>query len=330
MNHTEEELSLEFYHYLCNIVGSEDVVKTRRSMFTVMDYVQNGNGMISQIISGSKAEGLDTRGSDIDKMIVFCGVPVYENINNVTYNPAHLLIETNDTKPGFAKLKLSTELKNRKFFLYLYRSMLCTLGEETFISSKRFREYFLTTGTILHGPCISVPGDICDIAYSFRCKEWITSAQPWIYRPRSTWPDYKLVTSIVQNGCTPDKIWLHLARSKYNLEEQTVFERMHREVGLIATCKNLIIRDFVFYYPFILLPTELTRLPRLFDRIYVPSVVYCHVLLFLCFHHLRDVRGKLNALHDLQLTIRERYFISHDEITLKMVYQCLDIVKALV
>ena len=130
--------------------------------------------------------------------------------------------------------------------------------------------------------------------------------------------------------CTPHKIASYISDDRYSLEEQTVFNRMRQRVGLIATCKNLIIRDVFFYYPFTLLPTELTRLPRMGNLIYVPSVVYCHVILFLCFYHLRDVRGKLTARRDLQLTIKERYFIRRDEITLKIVYQCLDIVKALV
>ncbi|CAG2231753.1 unnamed protein product [Mytilus edulis] len=204
MNHTEEELSLEFYHYVCNIVGSDDVVKTRRVFFTIMDHV-NWNGVTTFISSGSKAEGLDIKGSDFDTMLVI------------------------------------------------------------------------------------------------DCMQ-----------------------------CSPDRIQCYFADARYSLEEQTVFNRMRQRVGLIATCKNLIIRNVVFNYPFTLLPTELTRLPRVYNFIYVPSVVYCHVILFLCFHHLRDARGKLTARRDLQLTIKERYFIRHDEITLKIVYQCLDIVKALV
>ncbi|CAG2231746.1 unnamed protein product [Mytilus edulis] len=410
MNHTDEELSLEFYHYVCNIVGSDDVVKTRRVFFTIMDYFYNSNGVTTFISSGSKAEGLDIEGSDFDTMCVIDCMQVYQDIKSVINCPSHwpVLMETNDTKPGFTKLKVDPFLKKKP----LWRTTLDTLGEETFISSKRFRELFLASDLIIHGPCISDPDETFDNAFCLRCKEWITSAQPWINRPRSTWPDYKLVTSIVQydqelskyvmslvsnpytqahhprnltisnksfyrqnhimfgsvklglssdvlnswilfasslyqckrlkeciyiinyclSKCTPDKIACYLsdARYSYSLEEQTVFNRMRQRVGLIATCKNLIIQDVVFYYPFILLPAELIRLPRVSDMMFIPSVVYCHVLLFLCFHHLRDYRGKLTARRDLELTIRERYFISHDEGTLTTVNQCLDIVKALI
>ncbi|XP_063406539.1 uncharacterized protein LOC134690495 [Mytilus trossulus] len=613
MNHTDEELSLEFYHYLCNIVGSEDVVKIRRVLFTIMDYVHNGNGIITLISSGSKAEGLDLKGSDFDIMFVYDVFQVYENNNNVIngHLHRHFLMETNDTKPGFTKLKTCPFFKNIPFL----KTFGDTLGEETFISSKRFKEFFLVDDMIIHGPCIS--NSVFDCAFCIRCKEWITSAQPWINRPRSTWPDYKLVTSIVQYGvlfvpigskysphehlewrisfsmaekqliysfshtqllcysllkiilkdiikpkqgdlicsyflktimfwlseescpsdwkpesflscflnclsrlnycveyktclhyfipeynlfedrftddqqvsllntlqliymspwtaifntltfqkymldtrnahglkltasalpclsmcndffnnenlnlsgfesplkraitccinfpdqelcqyvtsfissrctqsyharnftrnnksfykynhiivgtvriglsfdvlnswilfasflyqckrfkecisiinyclskCSPDKIPGYFSHVCCSLEKQTVFERMRQRVGLLATCKNLIIRDVVFYYPFTLLPKELARLQRIRRRlIYVPSVVYCHVILFLCFHHLRDDRGKLTALRDLQLTIRENYFMNRGEPSLLTVYQCLDIVKALV
>ncbi|XP_063406540.1 uncharacterized protein LOC134690497 [Mytilus trossulus] len=492
-------------------------------------------------------------------------------------------------------------MKDRKCFLDIFSSTLCTLGEETFFSSKRFREHLFTTGMIIHGPCLSDPDGTCEVAYSFRCKEWITSAQPWIYRPRSTWPDNKLVMSIVQNGvllvpignkhspnenlewrisfsiaekqliysfshtqllcyallkiiltdiikpkhgdlicsyflktimfwlseescpsewkpesiifcflkclrrltycienktclhyfipdynlfedrfaddqqvtllntmrriyispwnaifntstfqeyrldsrnaheikltasalpcisyfgshfhnatssffnlldfnpmkraltccinfpdktfrkyaistisnrciqshikfirnnksfykqnhfvlgtvkialssnvlgswllfasylyqckrfkeciyiinyclseCTPDKIPCYSIGSHFSLKEHTVFDKMQRRVGLIDTCKNLLIQDVVFYHPFILVPTELTRLSRFLNMIRIPSVVYCHVLLFLCFHPLRDDRGKLTALRELQLTIRKRYCIREDVIS---------------
>lgn len=100
-------------------------------------------------------------------------------------------------------------------------------------------------------------------------------------------------------------------------------------VGLVAACKNLIIPGVIFYYPFILLPIELTRLQIRLAMISVPSEVYCHVLLFLCFHHVRDYRGKLTARRNLEITIRERYLVSHTDTTFETVYRCLEIVKAL-
>ncbi|VDI33825.1 Hypothetical predicted protein [Mytilus galloprovincialis] len=81
MNHTEkDELSPELYHFLCNIVGSKDVVKARRNIFKVLDFVKSYDRRFTFISSGSKAEGLDLEGSDYDSMLVYDAFRVYENI----------------------------------------------------------------------------------------------------------------------------------------------------------------------------------------------------------------------------------------------------------
>ncbi|XP_071142143.1 cyclic GMP-AMP synthase-like receptor [Mytilus edulis] len=234
---TKDELSLTLYHYLSRIIGAEDIVKTRQNTFKVMDFVMNDNDGFTFISSGSKAEeecllnklilrkeilsqgvsclraqkfgnviistgsraeGLDLKGSDFDVMNMLDDCQVHENINNVINGPLKvpILMETNDTKPGFTKLKVYP-IFNR---LPILSNMVETLGEETFISSKRFRESFLSPGQIIHGPCLSDSSASVDVAICLRCKEWITIAQPWIKRPRSTWPDYKVIASIVQYG----------------------------------------------------------------------------------------------------------------------------------
>lgn len=603
MNHAEE-ISLKFYHYVCNIIGSEDVVELRRNIFKVMDFVLKDTYRVTYISSGSKAEGLDIRGSDYDQMVVYEGFRVYENMNNERDAEVivPLLMETNDSKPGFTKLKLYNKTQKNMISI---NHWLETLGQETFISSKLFREFLLYPGVVNHGPCISLPVDLYDNACCFRSKQWITSAQQWIYRPRSTWPDHKLVTSIVQYGvlfvpigckssqsedlewrisfsmaerqliysfthtqllcygllkvilkdiikpkcgdlicsyflktimfwlceetnpldwkprkitlcfmdclrrliycveykiclhyfipdnnlfenrydddqkavlletlriiysspstsifntstfqeyklnsinsrvlelktsemsclchlnlhmksiyrenvnylkraimlctefsnkklsqyvlslasnryiqycnllnltssnkyfyrqnnitlgsfriglftdtlcswlllasfmyqckrfkeclyiinfclskCTPDVIFLSISNS---LKDHTVFQRMKQAVGLLLTCKHFIIQYSVFNYPFNLLPRELITLSQNTEIIMIPPVVYCNVLLCLCFHHLRDDGGKQNALHDLELTIREMYFIQED---FEVSNECLDIIKS--
>lgn len=35
MELNDKNLSLQFYNYLCNIIGSEEVVRTRRDIFTL-------------------------------------------------------------------------------------------------------------------------------------------------------------------------------------------------------------------------------------------------------------------------------------------------------
>ncbi|CAC5414859.1 unnamed protein product [Mytilus coruscus] len=437
---TGEDISLKLYHYLSKIIGSDDVVKTRQNIFKVMDFVMNDNDGFTFISSGSKAEGIDIKGSDFDRMIVLKMANVNENMRDATY-PAYgvfLLMEFTDTPSGFTKLKLENNSQKR---IPLIGQCSQTLGQETYISNKLFREYFLLPDMIIHGPCQSLPGDVYDRVVCFRCKTWIASAQPWINRSQSTWPGYKqyrldaceltasslscltyptsLINKMTGNvlnnfiraitcfkscsdpevckyiialdsiryihsqklynireqnksvykqfditlSCsrfglfsdalsywlllasfmyqhkhfkecidivvyclsksTPDKIFLQVTNS---LEEQTVFEKTKTVFGLLVTCKHLIIKNVYFVYPFCLLPAELATLSTNIKTIVIPPVVYSNVLLFLCFHHLRDAKGKADAIHGLELTIRNKHFIQNLR-NLIVGNKCLDNVK---
>ncbi|XP_071142021.1 protein mab-21-like [Mytilus edulis] len=197
MDLRDKNLSLQFYDYLCNIVGSEDVVKTRREIFTAKDISDNavfGN----YISSGSKAEGLDLVGSDFDIMVLLNFIRVYENLDDIQSNSDKLLLvmETYDTKPGFAKLKLA----NKSLFVYPMYDMFDTVGESMYLSSKLLRESNLPDCLVIHGPCHSTANGLIEITDCLRCEKWITSAQQWIHRSRTAWPDNMLVTAAVQYG----------------------------------------------------------------------------------------------------------------------------------
>lgn len=107
MNSKDKNLSLQLYNYLCDIVGSEEVVRKRREIFTVKDIVENTTSMTFSR-SGSKAECLDLKGSDYDQMISVYFIRMCESVNSVQSGPQTLLLvlDINDTKPGFTELKL--------------------------------------------------------------------------------------------------------------------------------------------------------------------------------------------------------------------------------
>ncbi|VDI13075.1 Hypothetical predicted protein [Mytilus galloprovincialis] len=199
MNKTDEDLSLHFYQHLCNIIGSEDVVKTRRKIFCAIDCIAQHPGFVG-ISSGSKAEGLDLEGSDYDQMFLYAFMRVYESMLNVSIstNTIPLLMDISDKTPGFAKLQLSKSKIYRRFpIIYQF----CDIEEGIVnFSSKLFRELYLQDGMIIHGPCHSTRDLTYDSVQCFRCNEWITPAHNWIYRSRSSWPDNKLVTAVVKHG----------------------------------------------------------------------------------------------------------------------------------
>ncbi|CAC5367696.1 unnamed protein product [Mytilus coruscus] len=62
---TEKHESLKFYKYLCQKIGSEEVVRMRRLALCISDMSQYRE---DRIASGSKGEGLYMKGSDFDIM----------------------------------------------------------------------------------------------------------------------------------------------------------------------------------------------------------------------------------------------------------------------
>lgn len=80
--------------------------------------------------------------------------------------------------------------------------------------------------------------------------------------------------------------------------------------------------------PFCLLPNELKPLIEDGSSISLLPAFYSHILLFLCCHHIGDNRGKLNAQRDLELAVREIYFVFSNGLALKTAQKCLNIVKA--
>jgi hypothetical protein len=66
------------------------------------------NKIYNMITSGSSGEGLDMKGSDLDFMLVFKDVNVYEDINSARLNSDEtcVVMEMDDTKLGFSRLRL--------------------------------------------------------------------------------------------------------------------------------------------------------------------------------------------------------------------------------
>lgn len=123
----------------------------------------------------------------------------------------------------------------------------------------------------------------------------------------------------------PDMIHLRFVKK---LGSADWFYRNENQMWFLLAMKHLIIENVCFQFPFSLLPDELKPL---IDRYFIciPPVVYLYLLQFLCFYHLGDNRGKNNALHDLELTVKEQYFIVNNVTMLGIVHSSLHIVKAL-
>ncbi|XP_076088926.1 uncharacterized protein LOC143059329 [Mytilus galloprovincialis] len=188
--------SLNFYKYLCHKTGSEEVVRMRRLN---LDVVEMGfNNKLKVIHSGSKAEGLDLKGSDEDIMSINSLYKVYQSETEVVFDSltVPLIMNTERTLPCFAQLRL---LYEQKAFKYMWENN--HIGGR--FSSELFRQDHLPLFPYemkIHGPCLSDINDLFDVAFCLKCDQWIFQARSWISRPRSPWPSPKTMSKIISCG----------------------------------------------------------------------------------------------------------------------------------
>ncbi|CAC5420016.1 unnamed protein product [Mytilus coruscus] len=181
MSKLDEKKSLEFYAYLCQKIGSKNLVKARRVLYTIGDIAMDNN--FPRISSGSKGEGLNFKSSDTDVMFVEPNLIVYESGSDLTDNHKEALImDTRDTPPCFTYLRISSSIYADT------EQMLQQKDGASLLSNKLFKMHRLNnlaskpTFRNLHGPCISDDSEMYDIAYCIKCEKWISQAQPWVNR----------------------------------------------------------------------------------------------------------------------------------------------------
>ncbi|CAC5425474.1 unnamed protein product [Mytilus coruscus] len=143
------------------MVGTENHVKTIRLMNTVCDNLSNEDSIV-HITSGSFGEGLQMRGSDLDVMLILPYIEVNDEINPIVRNPSktYFSMMTEDTKPGFAMLRLiSSPHPLIVNFCEIFR-------RGNYLSNALFKKTFLNDITsVVHGPCSSDMHGRMDLAH---------------------------------------------------------------------------------------------------------------------------------------------------------------------
>ncbi|VDI60227.1 Hypothetical predicted protein [Mytilus galloprovincialis] len=196
--------SLTFYNYLCEKIGSEEVVKIRRETFLIHDIGQSDNF----ISSGSKAEGLNLSGSDTDVMIVDSDMQAYESETDVVidFKVTPFIMNTDDTQPCFTQLYAPIDIQN--YTLEASESLL-NMSQQNhlgyLLSNEKYKLFKMSNfgaanNSKIHGPCISDGDDEYDCAYCLKCDTWISQAKPWVSRPRTEWPSPELISKIISCG----------------------------------------------------------------------------------------------------------------------------------
>ncbi|VDI34497.1 Hypothetical predicted protein, partial [Mytilus galloprovincialis] len=109
--HRQVDEGRYLYEHLVNTVGTEIDIRKRQTIFLMKDMIMNATeSELTQISSGSLAEGLDLQGSDIDIMYVIKKVNVTQNVGTIKHpvQRTTLVMETDTDYPGFSRLRLIT------------------------------------------------------------------------------------------------------------------------------------------------------------------------------------------------------------------------------
>ncbi|VDI33854.1 Hypothetical predicted protein [Mytilus galloprovincialis] len=193
------DLSLRLYHYLCKyIIGTEHHVKTIRLLNTVGDNLSRNDSDVA-ITSGSFGEGLQIRGSDLDIIYVLQDIEVQDNISPIAFNAnkTNFSMMTEDTKPGFAMLRLITTNFHHEFIPECCKQF----RRHIYLSNVLFKNMFLNDMcSVVHGPCVSDKTGSHDIAYCLHSKYWVISALQWTMRSNNVWPSENTKQMIINHG----------------------------------------------------------------------------------------------------------------------------------
>ncbi|CAC5368251.1 unnamed protein product [Mytilus coruscus] len=188
--------SLNFYKYLCHKIGSEEVIRIRRLNLNIIE--TGHNNKLKVIQSGSKAEGLDLKGSDLDLMSITPSFKVYQSEAEVLDGlTVPLIMNTEETQPCFAQLRL---LDHHQVFKSMWQKN--HLGY--MLSSGQYKLLYLSLlppgSWKIHGPCLSDIKGRLDLAFCLKCDKWIFQAQPWVSRARTAWPSSDIISKITSYG----------------------------------------------------------------------------------------------------------------------------------
>ncbi|XP_048744867.2 uncharacterized protein LOC125657948 [Ostrea edulis] len=211
-------ISDALYMGLCHEVGTPTEVTIRRDAWD-MDEMVNKPVQIYRglrtMISGSYREGFRFQSSDQDWMFWSCAHKLITDIAQARLydrtKHAIILMQDNDTPPGFVKLQLLTSPRGE----YIVSSAV-PVNDRIYVSSLLWQQHTLQNlnnvkgyrNGISHGPCanayyLSTEFDIADCLAGIH---WPALTRPWVERCiRHTWPPEPVLAEILENGyhCVP-------------------------------------------------------------------------------------------------------------------------------
>ena len=243
-------------HLLDDIIGTQEAVEIRKDLCKLIDIVESAACGYNKYFTGSKAEGLDLSGSDIDYMRdidVTHEMQIIEQGQAVPQSRRLNLFEmvTDNVKPAFAMLRNippvlhnniidSLQYVDGSYFLSSYL-MLLTFKRDC--PHKNVR---------IQGPSLEHSSNT-DKVISIHCDFWPRIASEWVHRTRlHHWPDINVMNKIVDFGF--HLVPIGYPRSPRSMMEWrisfSVAERLlvwsfnHTQIQMYAILK-LILKEFI-------------------------------------------------------------------------------------
>ena len=254
-------ISHGLYMVIKRELGSEDIVKQRREGYGIVDMIFNCKTSLIRNTSGSKAEGLDMKSSDLDMMLWDRNVTFVET-NNHLYDIQSefdiiMLIDTSVSSPGFALLRVGKMTGQNSAISY----SLTHLCNDRYLSSMKYKHFWQKIhGYEIHGPCVSeaLLGREFDYAYCLHSPFWPSQARRCIQRLNACgWPSLDTLRQIVSTGYNVVPISSKTPRFRdgavmewrisFSLAEKTLIHAMNHHqflcYGLLKMFLNEVIKE---------------------------------------------------------------------------------------
>ncbi|KAK3082956.1 hypothetical protein FSP39_010048 [Pinctada imbricata] len=160
-----------------------------------------------RIVSGSRAEGVSLKSSDVDVMYLYPNIQIVESMQQAKEGVSSIyLLEKGNTRPGFIRIKAPLHRKKLKPYE-------CYHEDAVYVSSTKFKDFIYEHfqkyshglwSLNIHGPCVEITSDIgpMDNAYVLTSERWPRDAIGCLHRlHKKKWPSHEVMTEMVKDGC---------------------------------------------------------------------------------------------------------------------------------
>ena len=257
---------------LDTVVGTKEAIGIRQDFCKLHDCLASAGVEDKQYFTGSKAEGLDLPGSDLDFMFDrnnITNIKVIQSLDenmDPSPNVSTFFMSTENVCPGFALLEYLSQHHNL-MHQFLYQACQIKNGIQYLSSDLIVQNYVhivssapITLKVNRQGPsaeiwtlCNDLSDSGIDSVFSIHCPFWPNECLEWIHRPRQfSWPTSQDISSIIDfgfhlvpighpNSDTKQMEW----RLSFSMPERTlVWSFNHVQIQCYAVMK-ILLKEFI-------------------------------------------------------------------------------------